>query len=73
MTFYILMLAVLFEGETHIFHYGQGRQPVQFKTLEACEKELKVQAVEVPELLKKNPGATLQAIRCIEQKNPNAI
>jgi hypothetical protein len=67
MTVYILLLAVMFEGETHIFHYGNGNRPVEFKTKEACERELKVQAVEVPKLLEKNPGATLQAIRCIEQ------
>ena len=73
MTVFILVIAVLFEGEIHIFHYGNGQEPTQFKTKAACERELKVQEKEVPEILKKNPGATLQAIRCIERPTSNGV
>ncbi len=69
MTIYLLVLAILFEGEIHVFQYGNGREPVQFKSKEACEAELVRQRdVEVPKLLAKTQTATLQAIRCLERK-----
>ncbi len=69
MTVFILVLAVMFEGETHIFQYGNGREAVQFKSPEACELELKRQRdMEIPKLLAKSPGAKLEAIRCIPKQ-----
>lgn len=65
MTIYILVLAILFEGQTHIFQYGNRGEPVEFATKAECERVLKEQAKEVPELLKASPGATLQAIHCV--------
>ncbi len=65
MSVYVLLLAVLFEGQTHIFHYGNQHRAVEFPTKAACEKMLKEQEVEVPKLLQN--GATLQAIRCVER------
>lgn len=65
MTIFILVIAVLFEGETHIFQYGNQGRPVEFPTQAACERVLREQEREIPGLLAKSPGATLQAIRCI--------
>lgn len=70
MTVYVLMLAILFEGETHIFQYGNRGTPYDFKTKEACERVLEEQKVEVPKMLAASPGAQLQAIKCVPKQVP---
>ncbi len=39
MTFFILVIAILFEGEIHIFHYGTD-EPFPCPALETCESKL---------------------------------
>lgn len=64
MTIWILVLAVLFEGQVHIFHYG-GEKPYEFPTKDTCEAKLEVEKARVPTLLKE--GATMVGIKCVER------
>ncbi len=68
MTIYVMVIAVLLDGETLIFQYGDRGRAKEFQTKEACEKVLEEQRKEVPKLLAPTPGASMQAIRCIERQ-----
>ncbi len=67
MTFFLLVIAVLFEGEIHVFHYGSDK-PFAFPTLETCEAKLVQEQPRIPSLLK--DGAKLLAMRCLKQEKP---
>lgn len=70
MTIWILVLAVLFEGQIHMFHYG-AEKPFEFPTKETCEAKLTVEKERVPTILK--DGATLVAIKCIPREKDGSV
>lgn len=70
MTIFVLVLAVLFEGQIQIFHFGSDR-PYEFPTREACEARLRIEEPKVPALLQE--GAKLMAMRCLERPTKGAV
>lgn len=65
---FLLVFGVLFEGEIHIFYYSKNERPIEFPSLAACERELKVQEAEAQKLL--SNSAALMIARCLPRQVP---
>lgn len=73
MSVYVIVLAVLFNGETLVFEYGNRGATVQFSTKAECEEVRAREEKTVPGLLASGgTAATLKSILCVERKIPGA-
>lgn len=67
MTVFVLVLALLFEGEVHMAVYNAGNRDKahEFKSRAACEKERTRQLTQMDKILA--PGATLLELVCVQR------
>lgn len=65
MVVYVLILALLFEGEVHfaVFNNGDRNKEHEFKSREACEATRAKQLANMHNILA--PGATLVELTCV--------